>query len=236
MKWNVLCFALLATMTTTAFAQSGAGFPKHMSGVYNIYAAEKRIQTDDYEVSGIEKAVDVLKMLDAKIVQRIEITVNKQNPAASSYGKTLDGIPDLHASVEKDYIWFYEKEAKVGALTIDPYLMFFDPTAYAGYTILVRSYNAAKGGSQTFPVIIPALQDYCEIEIERHGSDAFTVNAKPVTAAHYRMTLGKRETVNLWVDADRVIAIQLSVKGMTIVDAGYPDLLKEVRRVMSKSL
>ena len=72
MKWNVLCFALLATMTTTAFAQSGAGFPKHMSGVYNIYAAEKRIQTDDYEVSGIEKAVDVLKMLDATTAYRIE--------------------------------------------------------------------------------------------------------------------------------------------------------------------
>jgi hypothetical protein len=232
----MLCFALSVAVTATGLAQSGAGAPKHISGVYHIYSGEKRIQTDSYEVNGTERAVDVLKTPDDQSEQRIETALTMKGPDVIPYQKTLNGAPTMHASLDKDYIWFYEGEAKVGALTIDPYLMFFDPAAYAAYTILARSYNAAKGGSQKFPVIVPALQDYSEVEIERHGSDAFSINAKSLTAAHYRMIVGKRETVNLWVDADRVIAIQLSVKGLTIVDAAYPDLLKEVRRVMSRSL
>jgi len=234
MKRHVLCLALLAAVTATGFAQSGGS--RRIEGVYHIYTAEKRIQTDEYEVSGTEKAVDVLTTLDDKSEQRIETALTRRDAEAIPYQKRLNGFPAMRASLEKDYIWFYEGEAKVGALTIDPYLMFFDPAAYAAYTILVRSYNAPKGGSQKFPVIVPALQDYCEIELERHGSDAFTLSEKSVSAAHYKMTIGKREAVNLWADGDRVIAIHLSAKGLTVVDTAYPELLREVRRTMSRSL
>lgn len=216
-------------------AQNASDRTGRITGSYQIYTPEKQIQTDEYEVVVGVKAVDKLKMTGSKDEQKIEIGTNQKNPAANYYEKFLNGASEQRAAIEKDYIWFYERDAKVGALTIDPYLTFFDPTAYAGYTVIMKAYDVAKGGNQSFSVIVPGLQDYCVVEVERHGSDAMTVNGKVFTALHYHFILGKREAVNIWVDQERIIAMQLTVKGLYVVDASYPDLLKEVKRVVTKS-
>lgn len=207
---------------------------QRLTGSYLVYAAEKQIQTDKYEISPGENVTDDFKIQGTDEHRRIETGL--KSGIGGYYQKILNGVPEMRASVDKDLISFYEHEAMVGALPVEQYVMFFDPTAYGHYGALLKYYDAAAGGKQLFTVVVPALQDYCQVEVERHGSDVMNTNGKSLNAAHYRMVLGKKESANVWTDQRRVIALHLPTKGLFVVDASYTDMLKEIKRVVSKSL
>ena len=235
MKYGI-CFAgAVAILAFGLIVQTASGGDKQLSGKYLIYAADKQIQTDAYQVSPDGVSLDIIKSAGSDDVRKIEISTNAKNPLSDYYRESVNGVQKSSAAVEKDYIWFYEGEAKMGALAIEPDIRFFDPTAFANFTMLMRKFLADGNTSEAISVVVPALQDYCEIELQRHGSDAMTAGEKSFTAAHYRMTLGKREVVNFWVDGERIIGIHMASKGVIAVDEAYPNLLKEVKQAMGKS-
>jgi hypothetical protein len=82
-----------------------------------------------------------------------------------------------------------------------------------------------------------ASQDLINVEMEQHGTDGFTIGEQTLTATHYRMAVGKkRETVNLWVENNRVIAIYTASNNRFIIDDAFPQLYDRVKQVINKEM
>jgi hypothetical protein len=111
------------------------------------------------------------------------------------------------------------------------------PAVCLNYALLVSFYDRRKSGRQTLAVMIPALQVLINVEMEQHGTDGFTIGEQTLTATHYRMAVGKkRETVNLWVENNRVIAIYTASNNRFIIDDAFPQLFDRVKQVINKAM
>jgi hypothetical protein len=105
-----------------------------------------------------------------------------------------------------------------------------EPGAYGEYAFLIHRYNAAKGGKQTFPILVPSRSAFTSAEVERHGSDTLRCGAILISAPHYRTVLEKKELVHLWSTPEgKVIAFHIPSKGVCVVDEEYESLHQNIR-------
>ena len=228
---GMFCLAVLSLVVTTSVRGQ-----EKISASYSIYVKDAVIQTDKYEISPGKSYADEIKGVAAgETDARFELKL--ENSRFLSLEKTVNGIIESSIKYNNNVFAFYEKTAMVGALPDEGSSPVFESSAYSHFAFLVSIYDQAKGGKQSFSVVIPALQDFINIEIERHGTDPFKIGEQNLTATHYRMAIGKkRETANLWVDNNKVIAIYLASNNRFVIDNGYPQLYDRVKQVINRAM
>jgi len=227
--------AVIAICILSLAATAVKGQEKN-SGSYSIYTKENIIQTDTFEIIPGTSYVDEIKGVSAgETDRRFELLL--ENGRFQSLEKKVNGIVETSVKLEKGVFSFYEKTAMVAAVPDENNSPVFEAAAYSNYALLANFYDRRKGGKQTLAVMIPALQDLINVEMEQHGTDGFTVGEQTLTATHYRMAVGKkRETVNLWVENNRVIAIYTASNNRFIIDNAFPQLYDRVKQVINKAM
>ena len=207
-----------------------------ISGSYNIYTKDAIVQTDKYEVIPGKSYIDEIKgTAKEDTTQRYETKL--ENNQFLTMTQTASDLIVTSIKFNNNVYSFYEKTAMVGALPDENRSPVFEAASYSHFNYLLGLYDPTKGAKQVFSVIIPSLQDFINVEIEKHGTDAFKIGEQTVTANHYRFAIGKkRETVNLWVDNNKVIAVYLASSNKYIIDAGYPQLYERVKQVINRPM
>jgi hypothetical protein len=205
-----------------------------MTGTYQVFRGDKLVQTDRYEYTHGQKVVDEITTTDGKGTERWELSYNGN--ALPRLTVTSNGLTKISAAAEGDVLTFREGEAMVGALPLQPDLILVEPTAFAELAVLLDAYDATKGGRQQFQIVIPTLQDYFNADVERHGWDNVVLAGKSTDLAHTRIAIGKKETVNLWADHDRIVGMYFASKGLTVADAAFPGLQEQLKKLVNKAL
>ncbi|MFI5253619.1 MAG: hypothetical protein ACHQQQ_14450 [Bacteroidota bacterium] len=207
-----------------------------ITGVYSVFAKDKVIQTDSYEITPGKTYIDDMKgIAGGESDRRYEMTLD--NNKFQSMEKKVAGIVVSSIKYSAKMFSFYDNDAMSGMLADETNPPVFEAAAFSHYALLVDLYQKTGDGKQTVSVVIPALQDLINVEIERHGSDAFNIGEQSLTATHYRFAIGKkRETVNLWTDNHKVIAIYLASNDRFVVDNSYPNLYESIKKVINRAM
>ena len=219
--------ALLAGLATTAAQEK-------VSGTYTIYRNGSVVASDKYEVTPGREYSDGIKA----DTQKITINLKFDGGTLAGYERQINGLPSGAIKLNKTMLSFYEGTGMVGVLSNEEQFPVFEPSAYAEYAMFSGMlYDQSKGGKQTAKVIIPALQDVLLVEIERHGTDDFSLGTAKVTATHYRIAMGKKkETVNLWMDGDRMMAAYLASGNIYIIETRYDQLIDRVKQLVNRAM
>ena len=226
-----------ASVLAMLFVSTGGVLAQEkFSGTYAVYGKDVIVKTDKYEIEPGKSYIDEIKgTAENDTAQRYE-TILENNKFVSMEQRAGDIIATA-IRFKNNVFSFYEKTAMVGALPDENRSPVFDGSVYSHYALLLGLFDQSGGSKQTISVVIPALQDFINVEIEKHGSDVFKLGEQTVTANHYRFAIGKkRETVNLWADSNKVIAVYLASKNTFVIDGGYPGLYDRVKQLINRPM
>ena len=227
----MMVFTAVVVLTPRTYAQS----QKPSIVTYQVYTADNITQSDKCEYIPGERVTDEITSLASKDQRKMELL--ERNGSALSYEQTLNGLPELRVTLDNTLLSFYEHEAMVGALAAEDKLIIFEPTAFGEYRSLLNAYNTSKGGKQRVNVVIPSLQDYVPVDIERHGTDALSLNGVSMDALHYRIAVGKKELGNVWVDqTGSIVGMYLANKELTIVDISYEHFREQIKKIVNRAM
>ncbi len=207
-----------------------------VKGTFIVYAADKRIETDRYEIIPGSRVVDEITIEATGGERKIETRI--VNGSSVSYTQTLNGKPEYSAVLENGVITFREGEAEamVGALPVEGRVTMFEPTAFAEMALVFDRYDAGRDGKQVVESVIPSLQDLIRVEVERHGTDAVTAGGSPAELVHHRVAIGKREVINVWSRHGRVAGMYFASKGMYVIDGENPQMREQIRKLVNKAM
>ena len=226
----ITCCGVLASR-----AQESVKGARKLVGAYTVYVNDKQVETDAFEVVRWSECTDQKTPTDPTQPKR-RIEMKYEDGKLHSYTIAADGLPESRLEVQETTVRFFEHEALKGDVDLEEFVLVFEPTVFAHYALLVHAYQNSPGGKQTFNVLIPSQQDFLKIEVERHGSDAIRLGERDLTLAHYKVAIGRRESVNLWMDGDKLIAIHMTNKNLFAVDAGYDNLFTQIKMVAKRAM
>jgi len=86
---------------------------------------------------------------------------------------------------------------------------------------LLKQYDAARGGSQTFNAFLPSQTAELQIQLERTETPTVDVKGYHVATEHYRATTSQGVIIELWTDNDRVpLVIGVPTQNVKVVRTG----------------
>jgi hypothetical protein len=230
------CFEVIGVLCACLVISSAVSGQEKFKGNYLIYSGDRLTDNDEYEVvTGREYNDDIRSVSGDRKEQEHELVYGEGQ--FQYYRYTLNGASDVRVTAEKDILTFYDSTAMVGALPIAGPVIVGDPAVYTHYAMLLGVYDEQKGGKQALDVVVPSLQDFIPIEIERHGSDGIKLSDRNIEAVHYRIVLGKKkDVVNAWVDGKHVIGLYFVSKNRYVVDAGYDNLYERIKQIVNRAM
>ena len=223
-------FAILILLAGLATAAA----QEKVSGTYAVYSNGSIVATDDYTSIAGKRYSDEIRA----DTQKISIDLRYEDGVLDRFERLVNSMPGSSIKLNKIMLSFYEGTGMVGVLSNEEKFPVFEPSSYAEYAMFPGMlYDQAKGGKQSTQVVIPSLEDFLPVEIERHGSDPFAVGTTTINGAHYRVALGKKkETVNLWMDGDRMMAAYLAAGNKFIIDTRYDHLYDRVKQLINRAM
>ncbi len=224
---------VVVVFLTLTLAQSRG--QESIEGTYAIFSGDQKIEADEYEVVPGESYSDDIRSVGAKEERRVAKIIY-QNGSLESYEQTLNGFPAWRASNDNKFFKLYEKEAMVGMFPVEEAVYFLDPNMYTHYWFLIQVYEQQKKEKLRLNVAVPQMQDFVYVDVERHGSDEISAGTKTITAAHYRVGIGKKEVANCWVHDGRIIGMYLATKNVYVVDASTEKLYEQIKRIVNRAM
>jgi len=236
MKQMICCVAAIMLVMCIVLGSSKVRSQEKISGQYIVYSSNQEIERDEYQiVTGKKYADDVRAVISEN--ERREYELVYKDDAFQYYREDLNGVTKYRATMESDILTFYDQLAMIGALPVEGKVTVFEPSVYSHYAQLVHGYNQREAGKQPKDVIVPSMQDFILVEVERHGSDVLKLSNKTIDAAHYRVVFGKKkEAVNLWFDGDKMIGMYFASKNKTVVDDGYEQLYNHLKQIINRAI
>jgi hypothetical protein len=230
------CVAALLSVMSLAMGTTMTLSQETLQGQYIVYASNQASEQDDYQIVPGKKYVDDVRMIPDDN-QRSEYELVYRDDAFQYFLEERNGLTKSRVTLENDILTFYDQLAMIGALPVEGNVIVFDPGVYTHYAYLVHTYNQQDGGKQIKDVVVPAMQDFVSVEVERHGSDAVKLPDKAIDAAHYRIVFGKKkELVSVWFDGDRMIGMYFASKNKIVVDNGYNQLYDRLKQIINRAI
>ena len=232
MKASALVVIACLVVLSTSFAQTkgeAKGTDERVMQTFAVFSGEQKIETDFVlRVRWLQGVDIVTSFTDGMKVSRMDVVY--EDNQFKFFKLARENKEELTVKVRRDS--FVVSHVTKGTSTLprrgDEVIL--EPTAYGEYVFLLNRYNAAKGGKQTFQVLVPSRLAFLSAEVERHGSDTLRCGETVVNALHYRMVLEKKELIHLWSTREgKVIAFHIPSKGVCVVDEEYENLHQNIR-------
>jgi len=97
------------------------------------------------------------------------------------------------------------------------------------YLFLLRQYDAAKGGTQTFKFFLPTQAAELGMRVERAESQNFNVAGKAIAMRRYHMVSSRGTIIDLWADEKLVPRlILIEAQGLKAVQQGSEVLVEAI--------
>jgi hypothetical protein len=214
------------------FAQKrgeSAGQDERIMQTFAVFSGEMKITSDFALRVHWLQGVDILTALtEGMKVTRMDVVC--EGDQFKFFKLTRDNKDELIVKARRDSFSISHVVKGNSSLPRKGDEIILEPNAYGEYAFLLARYNTAKGGEQTFRVLVPSQQRIVSVSVERHGSDRFQCGEVVIDAMHFKVTLEKKELVHVWSLRDgKVIALHIPSKGLCIVDEAYENLHSNVR-------
>lgn len=90
---------------------------------------------------------------------------------------------------------------------------------------LLKQYDLARGGSQSFLAFLPSQAAEIKLELERTGTPSIQVKSDHVATETYRISTSQGLVFDIWADKDRVpLVISVPSQNLKVVRTGSEDL------------
>jgi hypothetical protein len=229
----IVVLACLLTLSQL-FAQKGesAAQDERVMQTFAVFSGEKKVTSDFALRIHWLQGVDILTALtEGMKVTRMDVVC--ESDQFKFFKLTRDNKEELTVKARRDSFSISHVVKGNSSLPRKGDEIILEPNAYGEYAFLLARYNIAKGGEQTFRVLVPSQQRIMPVAVERHGSDRFQCGAVVIDAVHHKVTLEKKELVHVWSLRDgKVIALRIPSKGFCVVDEAYENLHSNVRALV----
>ncbi len=211
--------------TPAAEKKSSAGLFESEKGKFNILLYGKSIGHEEFEISPAEndwiaEGTTQLKLPDGpttKVTGKLSLLPDG-SPVAYEWTSQAEKTNGAHISfangvakitLEMQGARPFEQDLTFGT----PLIAVLDNNLYYQYAILARLYNWSKGGSQTFPVLIPQELTPGSINVESSGS----VSEGGKSYESLRVTTSDLEVHLLLDSGHRLMRLEVPAANVSVV-------------------
>jgi putative CocE/NonD family hydrolase len=208
-----------------ALPRSMAGFEDQ--GTLLLFLNEERLATIEYQwrKDGSFDAKTVLKLAGQSVTQTLKVTPDTEG----RWEKIVQGTPLGPINVVRqgaEARFTFKDKVEVFKLKPGALIMDGSPTVAVGAGQVVRHYDRAKGGKQTFPVLfLPKIIK--NVTVERKDTVERSVGGRDLKLTRFLLGLPSVD-VTIWVDeAGKLYLVEVPAQHATFVREGY-ELLRQV--------
>jgi putative CocE/NonD family hydrolase len=195
-------------------------------GVFFLYVNEVRFATTNFQwkTDGSFESKRTLSLGGQSVEQSFKVTPGKDG----RWNKIAVDSPRGPVTLERDGdVARRTLKGKVETINLKPNSGMFENFSPVLMTGLVRLYDQAKGGKQTFPVFaVPAM--FTDVTVERREPVERSVGGRDVKFARYAYGMLGID-INLWLDpAGKLVFAEVPAQHAAYVREGYEILSKPV--------
>lgn len=231
MKRTVFCTVIILAVLA---ATTAAGAPQKSGGTYAGYTGDKPAWTDNFRIEGTELVEDIIISADGKTDREVRLYPGRAKEEI--FSESVNGVLGYNVKVNDEFVYVYRGQGMTGMVMIEERPLVFDHTVPTHYGVLLKKYDATRGGTQKFPVIIPSKGDYCRIEITKKPSVDIPMGEGGMRAGVYEFRVEYKLYVTVWTLDDAVAAVYIPSKDEYMVDAKYAMLHQKIQMLVKRAM
>ncbi|HVF58110.1 MAG TPA: alpha/beta fold hydrolase [Pyrinomonadaceae bacterium] len=214
--------ALFAVGLPTAHAQGPS------SGTYKTYIGEQPLGTESYTLTvqpdGTRRAESEMALGPSKAKAVTVVSGNRPVSFTLELGGVMAVSTQFGGASAK--ITVPGKEAREVPTQAG---VVMENLVWHQFIFLLAQYDAARGGQQSFKVLLPSQATEYTLQVERVGTPVYSVKNAKVATEQYRIVTSANLLLEVWTDAARTpLLLRVPAQSIKVVREGSEELSQVV--------
>jgi alpha-beta hydrolase superfamily lysophospholipase len=215
-----VCCAVVFTMADVSFAQETKVVEE---GRYTMFLGKDKVGSEHYTLHADNAITTKSEMAVMGKHFEFDVTLQYEGNRPVKYQLDQSGVAVV-AEFQGDTVTI-TGPGRSQKLGIVEGIIVLENNIFEHYYVLLQRYDMAKGGKQTFPILVPTAMVAIEVTAEYKGAIEQMVNQQLVKMKQFQIALTGMLVINIMTDENlHILKLAVPLQNVEVIREGYDGL------------